>query len=52
MGDDSPENAQDTSNLSENELRDLMDQSIAWKDGILTHLGKTLLHNFNNKKTN
>ena len=52
MGDDNPENAEDTSNLSENELRDLMDQSIAWKDGILSNLGKTLLYNFNNKKTN
>jgi hypothetical protein len=49
---DDQEGAEDTSHLSEQEVIDLMDNSIAWKDGVLTKLGKTLLHNFNNKKTN
>jgi hypothetical protein len=49
---DDQEGAEDTSHLSEQEVIDLMDNSIAWKDGILSNLGKTLLHNFNNKKTN
>ena len=47
MGDDSSENAKDTSNLSEDEIRDLMDESIAWKDGVLTPLGKNLIENNN-----
>lgn len=47
MTDDSNENTEDTSNFSEDQLRDLMDQSIAWKDGILTSLGKSLIGNSN-----
>jgi len=52
MGDDSSENAKDTSNLSEDEIRDLMDESIAWKDGVLTALGRTLIYNSNTRNIN
>jgi len=47
MTDDSKENAEDVSNLPEEQVRDLMDKSIAWKDGVLTNLGKTLIDNPN-----
>ena len=47
MTDDSDENTKDTSGLSEDQVRDLMDKSIAWKDGILTNLGKSLIVNSN-----
>lgn len=47
---DDKEGNEDTSNLSEQEVTDLMDNSIAWKDGVLTNLGKKLIsnHNFRN----
>lgn len=46
---DDKEGAEDTSHLSEQEVRDLMDNSIAWKDGNLTKLGRTLINsNFRN----
>lgn len=47
---DDKEGNEDTSNLSEKEVTDLMDNSIAWKDGVLTNLGKKLIsnHNFRN----
>lgn len=46
---DDEEGAEDTSHLSEQEVRDLMDNSIAWKDGNLTKLGRTLINsNFRN----
>ena len=44
---DDKEGAEDTSHLSEQEVTDLMDNSIAWKDGVLTKLGKTLIGNSN-----
>lgn len=47
MTDDSKDNAEDVSNLSEDQVRDLMDKSIAWKDGILTTLGRSLIDNSN-----
>jgi hypothetical protein len=47
---DDSEEGEDTSHLSQQEVTDLMDNSIAWKDGILTRLGKTLIDysNFKN----
>jgi hypothetical protein len=45
--DDNDDNPEDFSNLSEEEVRETMDNSIAWKDGILTNLGKTLITNYN-----
>lgn len=47
---DDSEGAEDTSNLSQQQLVDLMDNSIAWKDGMLTSLGKSLIDysNFKN----
>ena len=47
---DDQEGAEDTSHLSEQEVIDLMDGSIAWKDGMLTSLGKSLIDysNFKN----
>jgi hypothetical protein len=47
MTDDSNENTEDASNLSEDHLRDLMDGSIAWKDGQLTVLGNQILNSIN-----
>jgi hypothetical protein len=46
---DDSEEGEDTSNLSEQEVRDLMDNSIAWKDGVLTKLGNSLI-NYSNFK--
>jgi len=46
MTDDS-DNNKDSSDLTEDQVRDYMDKSIAWKDGILTKLGKTLIDNPN-----
>jgi hypothetical protein len=46
---DDSEEGEDTSNLSEQEVRDLMDSSIAWKDGVLTKLGNSLI-NYSNFK--
>ena len=47
---DDSEEGEDTSNLSEQEVKDLMDNSIAWKDGVLTKLGNSLIDysNFKN----
>lgn len=47
---DDKEGAEDTSHLSKQEVQDLMDNSIAWKDGTLTKLGKSLIDysNFKN----
>jgi hypothetical protein len=47
---DDSEEGEDTSHLSQQEVTDLMDNSIAWKDGILTKLGKSLIDysNFKN----
>jgi hypothetical protein len=47
MTDDNNENTQDTSVLSEDQVRDLMDNLIAWKDGNLTNLGRKLIHDSN-----
>ena len=46
---DDQEGAEDTSHLSEQEVIDLMDNSIAWKDGVLTKLGNSLI-NYSNFK--
>lgn len=50
MADDSDENTEDSSGLSEDQVIEAMDNSIAWKDGILTNLGKRLIldSNFRN----
>jgi hypothetical protein len=47
---DDSEEGEDTSHLSQQEVTDLMDNSIAWKDGFLTKLGKSLIDysNFKN----
>jgi hypothetical protein len=47
---DDSEDSEDTSNLSQQEIMNRMDDSIAWKDGVLTNLGKTLIDysNFKN----
>jgi len=47
---DDSEEGEDTSDLSEQEVRERMDNLIAWKDGVLTKLGKTLIidSNFRN----
>jgi hypothetical protein len=47
---DDSEDGEDTSHLSQQEVTDLMDNSIAWKDGVLTKLGKNLIDysNFKN----
>lgn len=47
MTDDSNENLEDASNLSEDQVREAMDNSIAWKDGVLSNLGKALVNNYN-----
>jgi hypothetical protein len=44
---DDSEESEDTSHLSQQEVADRMDNLIAWKDGILTNLGKTLIANSN-----
>ena len=44
---DEEKGTEDTSHLSEQEVTDLMDNSIAWKDGLLTKLGKALIANSN-----
>jgi hypothetical protein len=44
---DDSEEGEDTSHLSQQEVADRMDNLIAWKDGILTNLGKTLIANSN-----
>ena len=43
---DSPEH-QDSSNLSEDEVKDLMASCIAWKDGNFSDLGRQALNNSN-----
>jgi hypothetical protein len=47
---DDTEESQDTSNLSKEQVADLMDNCIAWKDGVLTKLGQSLIDysNFKN----
>ena len=47
MTDDNDKNAEDSSNLSEDQVREAMDNSIAWKDGVLSNLGKALVNNYN-----
>ena len=47
MTDDSDENTEDSSGLSEDQVIEAMDNSIAWKDGILTNLGKGLIRDSN-----
>lgn len=39
--------SEDITGLSNEEIIDLMNRSIAWKDGILTKLGKNLIDNSN-----
>jgi hypothetical protein len=47
MTDDSNENPRDASDFSEDQVREAMDNSIAWKDGVLSNLGKALVNNYN-----
>ena len=46
LTDDSAEHT-DASNLSDDEVKDLMANSIAWKDGNLSNLGRQVLNNSN-----
>mgnify|MGYP000498138993 CR=1 FL=1 len=44
---DDPETGEDTSHMSEEEITQAMHNAIAWKDGILSNLGKTLIDESN-----
>jgi hypothetical protein len=39
---DDPETGEDTSHMTQEEVTQAMDNAIAWKDGILSNLGKSL----------
>ena len=47
MADDNDNNSKDSSNLSEDQVREAMNNSIAWKDGVFSDLGKALISNSN-----
>lgn len=38
---------EDASDYSEDEIKDLMSKSVAWKDGNLSDLGRTIINNPN-----